>query len=77
VKLVNETQQEVFYTISTINRADCGTIEVDGVADWPAYDSQVDVTVAFSPAGNGGAFQITVDDTHTGEQVEMAVVAEV
>ena len=76
MKLVNETQQEVAYNISTINMADCGTIEVDGVADWPSYDSQVDVTVAFSPSGDPEAFQITIDDTHTGEQVEMAVVAE-
>jgi len=35
VKLVNETQQEVAYNISTANMADCGTIEVDGKnVDW-------------------------------------------
>ena len=76
MQLVNETQQEVFYTISTANMADCGTIEVGGLTDVSQYDDQVDVTVAFSTTG-GEAFQITVDDTHTGEQVEMAVVAEV
>jgi hypothetical protein len=76
VKLVNETQQEVAYNISTVNMANCGTIEVDGIVDLPAYDTQVDVTVSFSPIGDPQAFQITIDDTHTGEQVEMAVVAE-
>jgi hypothetical protein len=75
LKLVNETQQEVAYNISTANMADCGTIEVDGIADVSGYDDQVNVTVTFSPV-SGEAFQITVDDTHTGEQVEMAVVFE-
>ena len=77
MKLVNETQQEVAYNISTINMADCGTIEVGGIADVSGFDDQVNVTIAFSPIGDPQAFQITVDDTHTGEQVEMAVVAEV
>ena len=74
--LVNETQQDVFYTISTPNSVDCGTIPVNGVADWPGYDNQTDVSVEFSPAGQSKVFTIKIDDTHTDEQVEMAVIAE-
>jgi hypothetical protein len=76
MRLVNETQQQVFYSISATGMGDCGTIDVDGVADLPGWDNQTNVTVQFSPVGDPQSFQINVDDTHTGEQVEMAVVAE-
>jgi hypothetical protein len=75
--LANETQQEVTYQISTSSGSlhDSGTIEVNGVADLPAYDNQTNVSVQFAPDG-GGSFQIAIGDTQSGEQVEMAVKAE-
>ena len=76
MKLVNETQQQVFYSISCTGMADCGTLDVNDIADWPSYDNQTNVIVEFSATGQYPAFSITVDDTHTGEAVEMAVVAE-
>ncbi len=76
MKIVNETQQEVFYGISGGGMADCGTLAPNDFADWPGYDNQENVTVSFAPTGDTQSFQITVNDTHTGEQVEMAVVAE-
>jgi hypothetical protein len=76
MQLVNETQQQVFFSISCEGMADCGTIDPDGIADWPAYDNQTNVTVEFSPTGDTGSFTMTVNDTHTGEQMEMALVAE-
>jgi hypothetical protein len=76
MKLVNETLQQVFYSISTSGMADCGTIDVNGVADLPGYDNQTNVSIDFSPTGATQSFEIVVDDTHTAEQVEMAVVAE-
>jgi hypothetical protein len=76
MKLVNETQQQVFFSISCTGMADCGTIDPDGVSDWPGYDNQENVTVEFNPTGDTGSFTMTVDDTHTGEQMEMALVAE-
>ena len=75
MKLVNETQQQVFYSISCASMADCGNLDVNDIADWPGYDNQTNVTVEFSPAGDPQSFQITVNDTHTGEQVEMALIA--
>lgn len=75
MKLVNETQQQVFFSISCTGMADCGTIDVNGIADMPSYDNQENVKVEFS-VSDSEAFQITIDDTAKGEQVEMAVVAE-
>lgn len=51
VKLVNETQQPVTYQISTSTGSlhDTGTIEVNGVADLPAYDNQTNGSVQFFP----------------------------
>ena len=74
--LVNETGQEVFYSISCANSGDCGTIEVDGVADLPYYDNQTNVVINFVPAGQQTNFTMTVEDSGTDEQVQMLVVAE-
>lgn len=76
MKLVNETGQDVFYGITCANSGDCGTILVDGIADLPYYDNQTDVVVSFVPTSPQTAFSITVPDSGTDQQVEMAVVAE-
>ncbi|HEV7396283.1 MAG TPA: hypothetical protein VGN86_07205 [Pyrinomonadaceae bacterium] len=75
MKLVNETDQEVFYSISGGGSADCGNIEVDGLVDLPYYDNQQNVIVAFSPV-TGTAFTINCETTGQGEQVEMALIAD-
>lgn len=73
--LVNETQQEVSYHISCEGvEPQSGTIVVNGLADLPAFDHQTNVEVQFTPAGEPGVFQIEINDTHSGEQVEMALV---
>ena len=74
--LVNESGQEVFYSISTTSMADCGTIDVDAVVDLPAYDNQTNVAVSFQSTSNDGIFIIDCANSGTGEQVEMALVAE-
>ena len=75
MRLVNETQQQVAYDITSGNAGDCGTIDVDGYVDLPAWDNQENVTIRFN-SSDSQAFQLMVDDTAKGEQVEMAVVAE-
>lgn len=75
MKLVNETNVAVNYNISSAGMADCGQIDVDGVVDLPAYDNQQNVTVAFWPV-EGGDFSITWPATKTGQQTEIALVAE-
>lgn len=74
--LVNESGQEVFYSISTTSMADCGTIDVDGVVDLAAYDNQTNVAVSFQSTSTDGIFIINLANSGTGEQVEMALVAE-
>jgi hypothetical protein len=76
MKLVNETQQQVTYTISCASSTECGNIDVDGLVDLPYYDNQSNVVVAFTPADGDSYFRINVDSTGTGKQVEMALVAE-
>jgi len=76
MKLANETQQQVLYSISSGDSADCGNIDPDGLADLPYYDNQSNVYVAFTPADGSQNFTITVANTGTGKQVEMALIAE-
>lgn len=73
--LVNETGQAVYYWITSVGSADCGKIDVDGIADLPGYDNQTDVEVQFLPLPNSSNFSTTVPDTGTGMQIEMALVA--
>jgi hypothetical protein len=75
MQIVNETGQEVYYSISYPGTGDCGTIPVDGYVDLPAYDNQPVVYISASNPTNG-QFSITIPATTTGEQVEMALVAE-
>jgi hypothetical protein len=75
MQLVNESGQQVYYWISTASSGDCGSIDVDGIADLPGYDNQANVTVSFNTVAQG-AFTITCDTTGTGEQVEMALVVD-
>lgn len=74
--LVNETGTPVSYWISSANAADCGNIDVDGIAELPAWDNQQNVTVSFIPNNGQNFFEIVCESTQTGEQVEMALVAE-
>lgn len=71
--LVNETGVPVTYSISTAGMADCGTIDVGGLASLPAYDNQTNVTVSFLPAP-GNYFTATIAKTETGNMVEMALL---
>lgn len=74
MKLVNDTQQAVFYSISCSSSADCGTIDVNGEVDLPYYDNQTDVTVNFSPV-SGENFVFNCDETQTDEVVLMYVTS--
>ena len=74
--LANETNQAVDYWITCNGGGpDCGTIEVDGVVELPKYDNQTNVVVSFKPQGTNW-FALDVTNTGTGQQVELAVIAE-
>ena len=76
MKLVNETGQPVAYWIQTGNHSDCGQIDIGGYVDLPKYDNQTDVYVSFNTPGTDDPFRITCGNTGTGQQVEMALIAE-
>lgn len=75
--LVNETGQKVQYWISAPNRADCGTIDVDGYVDLPAWDNVVGASVGFDTDGTKET-EFTIECTNTGidQQVEMTLLFE-
>lgn len=71
--LVNETGVPVNYSISTAGMADCGTIDIGGLASLPAYDNKTNVSVSFLPVP-GSYFSVTIPKTETGNMVEMALL---
>ena len=74
--LVNETGQPVFYSISSGNQADCGSLDVDGLIDLPQYDNQQNVYVGFNTVGTQQPFTIVCEETGADQQVEMALVVD-
>jgi len=74
VTLVNETGQAVNYWITGGGSSDCGSIEVDGIAELPGYDNMSNVVVSFLPVGDT-YFRTTVNNSGTDQQVEMALVS--
>lgn len=74
--LVNETGQTVAYWIQSSSNAECGQIPPDGIADHPEFDNQTNVYVGFNTPGGTSGFSITCASTGTGQQVEMALLAE-
>ena len=75
MQLINETGQALYYSISSPGSGDCGQLAVDGMADWPDYDNQTNVQVSFSPV-SGSWINVTIPQTTTGQQVEIALLAE-
>ena len=81
MKLVNSTPTEVMITIACAGSADCGTIDPGGSSDWPYYDNQENVLVAFSalpdsPAPDVTPFKITIPETGTGMAVTIGLYQE-
>jgi hypothetical protein len=64
----------VNYWVTGGGSSDCGSIDVDGIADLPGYDNMSNVVVSFLPVGDS-YFRTTVDNSGTGQQVQMALVA--
>jgi hypothetical protein len=76
MKLVNESGQLVNYWIQSASSSECGSIDVDGIADHPEFDNQTNVYVGFNTPGTDVPFSINCDNTGTGQQVEMALVVD-
>lgn len=77
MRLVNESGQQVEYWVQSAQTgAECGTIDVDGYVDLPDFDNQENVYVGFDTPATNGVFTINCTNTGTGQQVEMALLAE-
>jgi hypothetical protein len=81
MKILNNTPNEVMLTISSANSDDCGTIAPGGSSDWPYYDNQENVFVAFSamPVSQPPQttpFKITIPSTGTGMAVTIGIYQE-
>jgi hypothetical protein len=81
MKLVNNTPIQVMLTIACGNSADCGTIDPGGSSDWPYYDNQQNVLVAFAALPSSQPpeitpFKITIPDTGTGMAVTIGIYQE-
>lgn len=81
MKLYNNTQNQVMLTIECASSVDCGTIDPGGTSDWPYYDNQQNVLVAFSalpsnPPPEATPFKITIPDTGTGMAVTIGLYQE-
>lgn len=81
MKLVNNTPVEVMLTIASSGSADCGTIPPGGASDWPSYDNQENVRVAFaalpeSQPPQTTPFKITIPKTRAGMTVTIGIYQE-
>ena len=72
--LANETQQQIFYTITDGNSVDCGTIDSLGAQD-VGYDNLSNVTVQINPVGNSG-FSMLIPQVTTGEVLQFLLDVE-
>ncbi len=81
MKLYNNTPNQVMLTIASSGSADCGTIDPGGTSDWPYYDNQENVLVAFAALPESQPpeitpFKITIPDTRTGMAVTIGIYQE-
>ena len=75
MKLINATEQTLYYTISSPGAADCGTIDEQKTADWPGYDNKDNVRVAFLPS-QATSFVANIAHSGTGKAVTISIVVE-
>jgi hypothetical protein len=73
--LYNDTPIQVFYSITGSSSADCGTIDPGQKADWPSYDNQNNVGVAFEP-NSGSGFSVTIPKSKPGMAVTIGIFLE-
>lgn len=78
MKLLNNTPGQVMFSISSPGHGDCGTIDPGGTSDWPKYDNQENVKVAFSALPFSTPpqmtpFKITIPTPHAGMTVTIGI----
>jgi hypothetical protein len=81
MKLLNNTPNPAFYGISSSGMGDCGSLDPNQTADWPAYDNQTNVSVSFrsnatSPPNEYPPFSVTIPESGTGTTVTIGLYQE-
>jgi hypothetical protein len=79
MKIFNNTPNQVHYGISDSSTGDCGNLEPNETADWPAYDNSENVQIAVSAMPdqpNPAPFSITIPETKTGMAVTIGLFLE-
>ncbi|MDX6383449.1 MAG: hypothetical protein QOK48_1022 [Blastocatellia bacterium] len=75
MKLYNNTQDQVIYTISDNTSDNCGVINAGDTADEPSFDNTQGVTVAFSN-NVGGQLNIFIAEPQQGMTVTVGIYFE-
>jgi hypothetical protein len=75
MKLYNNTQDQVIYTISDNTSDNCGVIDAQATADEPSFDNAQGVTVAFSN-NLGGPLNIFIAEAQAGMTVTVGMYFE-
>lgn len=74
MQIANETQQQIFYTITDGNSVDCGTIDPLGIKE-VGYDNLNNVSVQINPVNNTG-FAMLIPQVSTGETTQFLLEVE-
>jgi hypothetical protein len=74
MKIQNQTQNELFYTISSPGTVDCGKIESEKIID-VGYNNSTDVRVWLSPV-DSKSLQVVIPQTGTGKTVTVGMYFE-
>lgn len=75
MKLINATEQTLFYSISSPGAGDCGTIDEQKTANLPGYNNKDNVRVAFAPS-QATAFVTNIAQSGTGKVVTISIAVE-
>ena len=80
MRLLNSTENDIFYGISGGGSADCGEIASQQYTDLPFYDNQPSVNVLFQalpPIPNQvSPFVVNIPETNTGMAVTIGLYSE-
>ena len=80
MNILNNTSNEVHYSISSTSSGDCGNIDAGESAPWPAYDNSEGVSVTFAamPAGgtNPTPFSVSIPQSGVGDVVTIGLYLE-
>ena len=82
MKLFNNTPNDAYWSMSATSGSSCGSIAANETLDFPQWDNQQNVQVAFYAAGKGAPpretapFSVTIPQSGTGMAVTIGLYQE-